>query len=181
MLFTRTELQQYKEVYRTTLFRDCFPFWLNYGWDREQGGIIRSLDRDCRPIRKRRYSFSETFAAMAYGEHYKATGSKESARMAHRLYEVYREHIAYPPKFYATRPMKSLARLMIQVNLCQQLRDSISLDVATDDIDLCIGEIERDFVKDDCKCCSWIRRKRNRQSCRSLAGPGLGMDINTFI
>lgn len=33
-------------VYRTALLGDVIPFWLRYGLDREQGGIITCLDRD---------------------------------------------------------------------------------------------------------------------------------------
>jgi N-acylglucosamine 2-epimerase len=37
------------------------------------------LTRDGRPIRKRRYAFSEAFAAIAYGEYARATGQSEYA------------------------------------------------------------------------------------------------------
>lgn len=33
-------------LYRDTLLKDVMPFWLKHGLDREQGGIITSLDRD---------------------------------------------------------------------------------------------------------------------------------------
>ncbi len=215
MSFTEEEIRNYINVYQTTLFDNCFPFWLKYGWDREKGGIITSLDRDGNiidtdkgvwqqgrfawtmgyayntlekriewldalestldfitrycidrdgrlffqvtreglPIRKRRYCFSEVFASLGYGEHYRATGNEESARMARRLFEVYRDHICYPPKFYPTRPMKTLSQPMIYLNLCQRLRNSIGLENANAEIDRTILEIERDFIKDDLRCC----------------------------
>ena len=211
----KEELVRLRDLYRQTLLRDCLPFWLKYGWDRNEGGIITSLDRNGNvidsdkgvwqqgrfawtlgyaynnleknplwleamestlsfisrncidqdgrlffqvtqqgaPIRKRRYCFSEAFASMAYGEHYKAVGCEESARMAKQLYQVYDNHIVYPPKNYATRPMKSLGHFVIQINLCQRLRDCLSMDCLTDDIDHCIDEIKRDFIKDEYKCC----------------------------
>src|SRR6056297_169568 len=45
-----------------------------HGFDPADGRMWFHLTRDGRPIRKRRYAFSESFAAIAYGELAKATG-----------------------------------------------------------------------------------------------------------
>ena len=49
------------------------------------GRLVRP--HDGRPIRKRRYAFSESFAAIAYGEYAKATGSSEYADKARRAFQ----------------------------------------------------------------------------------------------
>ena len=50
-----------------------------YGFDPADGRMWFHVARDGTPIRKRRYAFTESFAAIAYGEYAKATGSDEYA------------------------------------------------------------------------------------------------------
>lgn len=122
------------------------------GFDTD-GRMFFHVTRDGRPIRKRRYAFSEAFAAIAFGEHARATGSPASKAMAERLYRAFATHVPSPPKYTATRPMKSMAGPMILIVLGQRLRDSIGLACANDDIDRAIAEIRRDFMKPDIGCC----------------------------
>jgi N-acylglucosamine 2-epimerase len=117
------------------------------------GRMFFHVTRDGRPVRKRRYAFSEAFAAMAFGEHARATGSARSRDMAERLYRAYDAHEPSPPKWSDTRPMKSMSRPMIQIAICQSLRESIGLACADADIDRAIDEIRRDFMKPDIRCC----------------------------
>ena len=42
--------KQLAEQYRSTLFSDVIPFWLNNSPDREHGGYLTSLDRDGKEI-----------------------------------------------------------------------------------------------------------------------------------
>ena len=123
-----------------------------HGFDRD-GRMFFHLTRDGRPIRKRRYAFSEAFAAIAYGEHARATGSDRSHAVAARLYDLYAAHVPDPPKWCATRPMRSIAGPMIQIVTCQRLRESIGLPRANDHIDRAIAEIRRDFMKPEIRCC----------------------------
>jgi len=117
------------------------------------GRMFFHVTRDGRPIRKRRYAFSEAFAAMAFGEHARATGRARSRDMAERLYLAYAGHEPSPPKWRDTRPMKSMSGPMIQIAVCQALRESIGLARADGDIDRAIAEIRRDFMKPDLRCC----------------------------
>jgi N-acylglucosamine 2-epimerase len=119
----------------------------------DDGRMFFHVTRDGRPIRKRRYAFSEAFAAMAFGEHARAAGSDRSRAMAERLYGVFDTHVPSPPKWCGTRPMKSLAKPMIQIVVCQRLRESIGLACASEHIDRAIAEIRRDFMKPDLRCC----------------------------
>jgi len=106
------------------------------------------VTRDGRPIRKRRYAFSESFAAIAYGEYAQATGSDQYATKAE---QCLRRFLSHQPaaKFTDTRPAKTIGLPMIAIVTAQQLRDSMGLADADAIIDRSIEEIQRDFMKHD--------------------------------
>jgi len=144
------------ELYNTVEQRDDWLAWCKTGiefidrhcFDPADGRMWFHVTRDGRPIRKRRYAFSEAFAAIAYGEYAQATGSDEYAAKAEQCFRRFLEHQP-APKFTETRPGKAIGLPMIAIVTAQQLRDSIGLDDADVLIDRCIEEIERDFVKPD--------------------------------
>ena len=114
------------------------------------------VTRDGRPIRKRRYFFSETFAVIAFAAYAQATGNQEAAEKAR---DVFGKCISYAtgekrlaPKFTNTRPSKGIGVPMIMMNTAQQLRSTIGDDRCDEWISKWIVEIERDFVKDDIRC-----------------------------
>ena len=117
------------------------------------GRMFFHVTRDGRPIRKRRYAFSEAFAAAAFGEHARAVASDHSREMAERLYRVFDAHVADPAKWSGTRPMTSLAVPMIRIFVCQALRESIGFSEADAHIDRAIAEIIGDFMKPELRCC----------------------------
>ena len=123
-----------------------------YGFDSD-GRMFFHLTRDGRPIRKRRYVFTETFASIAYSALFKATGEKVYAEKARKLFETVIKHFSNPglttPKFTATRPMKGLANPMISIVTAQELRDNLDDPGYTGTIDKFIEEIHRDFMKPD--------------------------------
>ena len=123
-----------------------------HGFD-DDGRMFFHVTREGRPIRKRRYAFSEAFAAAAFGEHARAASSNRSAELAERLFRAFDAHVPHPPKWCGTRPMKSLAVPMIRIFVCQSLRESIGLADADAHIDRAIAEITRDFMKPDLCCC----------------------------
>lgn len=120
------------------------------------GQMFFHVTRDGRPIRKRRYFFSETFAVIAFAAYAKATGNEAIAAEAR---ELFGKCISYattpgilPPKFTATRPAKGIGVPMIMINTAQQLRDTIGDERCDEWISKWIREIETDFVKDDIRC-----------------------------
>jgi N-acylglucosamine 2-epimerase len=127
-------------------------FLQSQGFDTD-GRMFFQVTRDGRPIRKRRYAFSEAFAAMAFGEHARATASPASKATAERLYRAFAGHTPTPPKFTDVRAMKSMAGPMIRVAVAQSLRASIAFAAADEEIDRAIGEIRRDFMKPEIRCC----------------------------
>jgi N-acylglucosamine 2-epimerase len=144
----------------------CDPWldWCRHGiefldrhcFDPADGRMWFQVARDGRPIRKRRYAFSEAFAAMAYGEYARAVGSRQYAEKAADVFRRFIEHNLNPrgvqSKFTDVRPMKSIGFPMITLAICQQLRESISLPEAEAWIDHSIEEIRRDFVRPDLEC-----------------------------
>ena len=56
-----------------------FDFIMKHGFDSD-GRMFFSVTRDGRPLRKRRYLFTECFGVMACAEYFKATGHKEAQK-----------------------------------------------------------------------------------------------------
>lgn len=120
------------------------------------GRMFFHVTRDGRPIRKRRYFFSETFAVIAFAAYAKATGNETIAAEARDLFGKCIKYAAtpgiLPPKYTGTRPAKGIGVPMIMINTAQQLRDTIGDERCDEWISKWIREIETDFVKDDIRC-----------------------------
>ncbi len=137
--------------------RSCVGFSRRHG--HSPGGKMWFLvDRQGRPLRMRRYVFSEAFAAIAYAAVSSATGDPELRGAAVETFETYLRHNfepgLMPPKDEPTRPSKGIAGLMIGIVTAQELRENLGdLKVAgrglDDWIEGFIQEIERDFLKPD--------------------------------
>ena len=130
-------------------------FLRDFAFDSEDGRMWFHLTREGYPIRKRRYSFTESFAALAFGELALATGSEEYASLARRAFRAFIGAGLAPrsePKFTNTRPTRSIGFPMIAIATAQQLRESIQLEDANDWIDFGIDQIERYHLHDDIQC-----------------------------
>lgn len=125
-------------------------------YDPVDGRMWFHVTRDGQPIRKRRYAFSESFAAIAYGELAKATGEAHFAVKARDAFERFVGHNLHPqgiePKFTDVRPMKSIGFPMITIATAQELRESIGLPDANAWIDRSIEMICRDHLKPESQC-----------------------------
>ena len=128
--------------------RSGIEFLDSFGFDPADGRMWFHVARDGRPIRKRRYAFSESFAAIAYGEYARATGSDRYATSARKCFENFVRHKG-EPKFTEVRPMKSLAVPMITLFTAQELRDSIGMEDADRWIDRAVETIVRDHLHYD--------------------------------
>lgn len=132
-----------------------YQFLNQYCFDTD-GQMFFHVTRDGRPIRKRRYFFSETFYVIAAAAYAKASGDEDAVNNARRIFG---ECLAYasgekklPKKFTDVRPSKGIGVPMIMMNTAQQLRETIGDDRCDEWINRWIQEIERDFVKDDIRC-----------------------------
>ncbi len=120
------------------------------------GRMFFHMTRDGRPIRKRRYFFSETFAVIAYAAYAKASGRDDVAEQARELFGKcihYSKHPEeFPAKFTDVRPSRGIGVPMIMLNTARQVLDTIGDPRAVEIIDTCITEIRDFFVKDDIRC-----------------------------
>ena len=132
-----------------------YEFLNQYCFDTD-GKMFFHVTKDGKPIRKRRYYFSETFYVIAAAAYAKASGDKSAAENARKVFGKCIEYSTVPglisPKYTDTRPSKGIGTPMIMINTAQQLRDNIGDDRCDEWIEKWISEIERDFVKDDIQC-----------------------------
>ena len=130
-------------------------FLNNHCFDTD-GQMFFHVTRDGKPIRKRRYYFSETFAVIANAAYAKASGDENAATKARELFGTCIQYLngekKLPPKFTNTRPAKGIGAPMIMMNTAQQLRETIGDDRCDEYISKWINEIETYFVKDDIQC-----------------------------
>ena len=130
-------------------------FLLKHCFD-DDGQMFFHVTRDGKPIRKRRYYFSETFAVIALAAYAKATDDEEIAQKARELFSTCLAYASgekkLAPKFEDTRPSKGIGVPMIMMNTAQQLRETIGDDRCDEWISKWIEEIKTYFVKDDIKC-----------------------------
>jgi len=135
------------------LARHGVEFIRQHGFD-DDGRMFFLVTRDGRPIRKRRYVYTETFACIALAAYAKAASDARAAEEAHGLWGLFRKYMTQPgltpPKTDPhTRPAKAMAERMITIATAQVLRDTLDTGRYDGVIDECIDEIRRDFVKPD--------------------------------
>ena len=123
------------------------------GFD-DDGRMFFIVTRDGRPVRKRRYVFTEAFACIALAAYARASGQTSAADEARGLWDLFREHMTtpglIPPKTNVrTRPAKTMGGPMITIATAQVLRETLGTDEYDGVIDECIDEIRRDFLKWD--------------------------------
>ncbi len=120
------------------------------------GQMFFHLTREGKPIRKRRYFFSETFYVIAAAAYSKASGDASAAEKARTVFGRCIDYATIPgllePKYTSTRPSKGIGVSMIMMNTAQQLRDNIGDLRCNTLIEQWISDIETNFVKDDIKC-----------------------------
>lgn len=121
------------------------------------GRMFFHVTREGLPLRKRRYAYSESFAATALAAHARATRSESSAVRARLLFELFVKWNftpgLMPPKFTDARPVIGMGPRMIALVTAQELATNLGDDDGLRGWrDRCIGEIERYFVKPDLQC-----------------------------
>ena len=116
------------------------------------GRMFYEVTRDGRPLRKRRYVFTETFGVLAFSEYALAAQDEERLDKARQLFKLlfrYRNNPELlPPKVYPqTRQTKSHAMAMILLCVAQQMRKTGQDPLCDELIDLSIREVFDDFMK----------------------------------
>lgn len=122
----------------------------------EDGRMFFLVTREGRPLRKRRYYFSEAFAAMAFAVYGKASGEEVWLEEARGLFAKCMDYAegrvsAGDPKWTEERSTKGIGVPMIFLQVAQVLQENGGCLLAERKIDEFIEEI-REFVKDDLEC-----------------------------
>jgi N-acylglucosamine 2-epimerase len=132
-------------------------FIRRYGFD-DDGRMFYSVTRDGRPLRKRRYLFTETFGAIALAEYAKAANDDQAMDQAKELYRlILRYHrtpgLLEPKTIATTRRLKSHAMPMILLATTQVLRRVGGNEPIYDEvIDNSIHEVLNHFLKPEFEC-----------------------------
>ena len=94
------------------------------------GRMYFEVAADGTPLRKRRYIFSESFAAIAMAEYSKATGDHTYAEKALALFKDMRRFLAtpglLPPKYEPTVQTQGHSTTMIMINVASCIRKVIA-------------------------------------------------------
>ena len=115
------------------LAKSCIDFATEHCIDKTDGRMYFTVTREGKPLKKRRYWFSETFYIMANAEYYMATGDEICLQTAKKyfdfVYGMYKDPLTNPfkitPKGCAeTRNTKTLANPMILLNVTAIMRDA---------------------------------------------------------
>lgn len=211
-------IKSWAESYKKDLTENIMPFWMEYGLDRENGGVYTCVDRDgslmdttksvwfqgrfaficsfaynnveknqewldaakstlefiekhCfdeqghmyfsvtaegKPLRKRRYVFSETFAAIAMSEYALATGDQHWAKRAIQVFEDTQRFLAtpgfLPAKFEADVKLQGHSIVMILINVGSCIRKVVNDPKLTQQIDESIEKLKKYFIHPEFKC-----------------------------
>jgi N-acylglucosamine 2-epimerase len=133
------------------LARHGIEFIRKYGFDTD-GRMFYAVTRDGRPLRKRRYLFTETFGVTALAEYARAAGDELAQQQARGLFElILRYHttpgLLEPKVIPSTRQLKSHDMPMILLATTQILRQSGDDLLYKDVIDRSLHEVFAHFMK----------------------------------
>ncbi|MCF6286305.1 MAG: AGE family epimerase/isomerase, partial [Candidatus Hydrogenedentes bacterium] len=101
----------------------------------DDGQMYFQVTRAGKPLRKRRYVFSESFASIAMANWARMSGSGEAAEEAIRLFEQFVDYNFTAGKIAPkvdpeARPSQGIGPNMILINTCHVLRDTIGYEKA---------------------------------------------------
>lgn len=128
-----------------------YDFLRDFCYDKN-GKMYFQVTCDGKPLRMRRYWYSETFSIMGCAEYYKATGDKEALKLAkdtyNRIVHYYKNPGSFPPKYIPeTRAMRTHAESMILISTTQILSEIEDDPFYSQVLNMCINDIFKHFVK----------------------------------
>ena len=119
------------------------------------GHMYFSITHDGRPLRKRRYVFSETFAAIAMSEYALASGNRSYADKAVKIFKDTLRFLSTPgflaPKFEPEVKLQSHSIVMILINVASCLRLVSDDPILTRQIDESIEKLKKYFMHPEFK------------------------------
>lgn len=119
------------------------------------GRMFFEVMADGTPLRKRRYIFSESFAAIAMAEYARATGDKSYAEKALALFKTMRRFLNTPgllePKYLPTLQAQGHSITMIMINVASRIK-MVAEDAELDEqITASVASIEQYFIHPEFK------------------------------
>lgn len=148
----------YNEVERRHEWLDAarrgYEFIAKHGFDND-GRMFFLVTRDGRPLRKRRYFFTEAFGTIAFAEYSRASGDQQALQKAKETYrlliDMYRNPGRMVPKVIPeTRVTKAHAVPMILLATTQEIRSVDNDPVYKEIADRSLGELQL-FIKPEKK------------------------------
>lgn len=134
--------------------KSCLDFLEKYCFDSD-GRMYFEVTADGKPLRKRRYVFSECFAIIAMAEYSKASGDKAYSEKALKLFKDVLRFLDTPgilePKYLPTQPAIGHSITMILINTAAIVRSAIKDPVLDERIDKSIEMLRKYFVHPEYK------------------------------
>ena len=135
--------------------KSTLDFIENHCFD-ENGRMYFSVTAEGKPLRMRRYVFSETFAAIAMSEYALATGDQKYAERALQIFKDTQRFLTTPgilaPKFEESVQLQSHSIIMILINVGSCIRKVINDPKLTEQIDESIAKLKKFFIHPEFKC-----------------------------
>ena len=134
--------------------KSCIDFITDHCTD-ENGRMYFEVTADGKPLRMRRYLFSEGFAAIAMSEYSLATGNKYYAERALEIFRLIQKYKNTPgllePKYLPTMECQGHSLTMILINTASRLREAIADPILDKQIDESLEALEKYFVHPEFK------------------------------
>lgn len=134
--------------------QSTLDFIENHCFDTD-GHMYFEVTAEGTPLRKRRYIFSESFAAIAMSEYAIASGEQSYVIKALDLFKRMQYFLNTPgllaPKYLDTLPMKGHSITMILINVAARIREAIQDESLQQQIDLSIAQLRNDFIHPEFK------------------------------
>lgn len=167
--------------------KSCIDFIERHCFDND-GHMFFEVAADGTPLRKRRYVFSETFAAIAMSEYALASGDQSYARKALDLFIRIRKFLSTPgflePKYLPALQSRGHSITMILINTASRIRAAISDPILNQQIDESIADIRRYFIHPEFKALLEMVGPKGEflDTCNGrLINPGHCIETSWFI
>ena len=136
--------------------KSCCEFLEKYCFDKKDGRAYFEITEDGVGLRKRRYVFSECFAAIAYAEYSLASGDKTWAKKSVALFKKIQKFIAngkkyMPAKYEPALQAQGHSLTMILINVALVIKQVSNDPVLDEQITTSIGLLTKYFIHPEFK------------------------------
>lgn len=136
--------------------KSCIDFIEEHCFDKETGRMYFEVTAEGRPLRLRRYVFSESFAAIAMAEYALASGDRRYAERALEIFRQMRHSLATPgilaPKYMPEVELRGHSITMIMLNVANVLKQVLDEPELDEQIRSSLHDIEHYFMNKEYQC-----------------------------